>query len=246
MFRSWKVTAGSVLAVALLLTMATQWPKLGRAAGVQRQVHVPTAWRYDPVVITKVVVGNAKVQAGRFAKPSTVDPDPITPFEAGDDWIQNLSVYFLNRTSQTIVAAEINLGFPETSMLTGRPPRGCVLKLGRRPAPAAFDRTGQAIPQPSDRLPLSFGPGQTMVVGLGDYMGQIGATVNPVMLLAAVTSVRIDLIACYFADGTRFAGGGYSSPDPDHPGRWRGKGSDYSPGLRRGSWPGQPGWPDQQ
>jgi hypothetical protein len=211
----------------------------------QRQVQIPLASPNDPVVITRVLVGNVKVQSGRFLKPRVrnAGQPQITPFEAGDDWIPNLSFYLLNRTTQTVAAVHINIGFLDTATPT-EPPRACVLQLGRIPEPAAFVNTGAVWPQPAGRLPLSFLPGQSMRIALADHLEEFRPFIEAVMPLAEVSSVRIDLTASYFPDGTRFAGGGYSAPDPDHHGRWRGKGVNYDPGFLPWAWPGEPGWPD--
>jgi len=206
---------------------------------------LPIAHRIDPVVITKITVGGARVQAGRFVKPSSVARDPLTPFDAGDDWIQNLSIHLFNRTTKTIVAVDVNLGFLDTGN-AAQPPRGRVLNLGRLPDPASFDRTGRFRAQPPGRLPLDFGPGGTMVVALGDYIDGIRSTLALDMPPAAVAHLRIDVICSYFADGVRFGGGGYSEPDPQNPGKWRSKDRAYSPGFVDASWPGRPGWVDQE
>jgi hypothetical protein len=42
------------------------------------------------VLVTEVTLGNVAVQAGHFGR-----NDPVTPFQANDDWIQNLSIYLL-------------------------------------------------------------------------------------------------------------------------------------------------------
>jgi hypothetical protein len=163
MLGSWKGVVGRVLAVALPLA-ATEWTGLGTAAAaeLERQIESPAALPNDPVVITKVTLGSAMVQAGRFIRPSAPTFDPVKPFQAGDDWIQNLAIQFLNRTDLPIVFAVISLGFPETGDGRTQPMRGCQLRLGQEPPGFAIDRSGKAVlVPPSDRPPLWFGPGQT-------------------------------------------------------------------------------------
>ncbi len=85
-----------------------------------------------------------------------------------------------------------------------------------------------------------------MRIALADHLDEFRPFIEAAMPLAEVTTVRIDLTASYFPDGTRFAGGGYSAPVPDHHGKWRGKGADYDPGFLPWAWPGEPGWPERQ
>ena len=72
--------------------------------------------------------------------------DPVAPFLADDDWVQNLTVYLFNRTNQTIVQGVLNFSFPETLDYAAH--RGPVfqLQLGRIPESVAFDK-GRPIPQ---------------------------------------------------------------------------------------------------
>ena len=165
MFKAFKVASAAATAIALMLVVAAYWPGSGSAAaaGSQRQVALPIAHPNEALVITKITLGNATVQPGRFIKPTTIDP--VTPFQADDDWIQNLSVYLLNRTNMTIVSVNLRIFFPETATDT-RPQGVITLNLGRIPDRAAFDRNGNSFPQLPERQPLSFRPGQTMVVAL--------------------------------------------------------------------------------
>jgi hypothetical protein len=196
------------------------------------------------VVVIKVTLGDVEVQAGRFAS----DPwkiDPITPFQAGNDWIHNLTIHLFNRTNRIIVCANIVLIFPETGDGHTKPWHVSNLNLGQIPPAAAIDRNGQAFPQPPDRQHLSFGPGQTMVIALGDYIDRI-RSVESAIPLAAATKLRISLSSFYFRGGMKFAAGGYSTPDPQIPGNWLHPGPDHFPGDMEGRWPGRPGWVGHQ
>jgi len=191
--------------------------------------------RYSPTL------AGAMVQTGRFDKPWTIDIEPTTPFIAGDDWIQNLSIHLLNRTNRMIVCANVGIGFPETGDGHTRPMGIFNLNLGRMPSAAAVDKSGMARPQRPDRQPLSFGPGQTLVIALLDHIDRIRPGVESAIPLAAATKLKIMLNAFYFRGGMKFAAGGYSTPDPQILGNWLHPDPDYFPGDMDGRGPGRPG-----
>jgi hypothetical protein len=238
MFRSLKVVGGIALAFAFLLVPTTQWLKPANSAAVktERQVQIPIGSKMKPVVITKVTLGDTVVQAGRMA---TVEP--ITPFQAGDDWIQNLTIHLYNRTNKTIVFAQVLFGFPETgdgrAGAAGQPPRAFLLQLGRIPPPAP-----SAGHQPTDWQPISFLPGQTMAIRLGDYIDRIRFQVEPVLPVAAVTQLIIQLNIFYFADGMEYSGNAFKIHDPQNPGKALHADPNYFPGNMNLSWPGRPDW----
>jgi hypothetical protein len=230
MFKSLKIVGRIALAFALLLFPATQWLKPANSAadGKGRQVDSQVANQRTPVVITKVTLGETIVQAGRMFLGQV---DPITPFTAGDDWIQNLTLYLYNRTNKTIVYTSVQIVFPETGELT--PPRGFLLRLGRVPPPI------DVLFRPTDRPPILFLPGQTMVIRLGDYIDQIKSEVEPVFPLAAATKLKIYVESSYFADGMLTFSDAYWSADPQDPGKQLRIGPDYFPGDWNLSWPGR-------
>lgn len=237
MYRILKAAGGIALAFTFLLVLARQsvMPANLAAVKTERQVEVTPTDQMSPVAATEVRLGNAIVQPGRMLQRGRVEP--ITSFQAGDDWIQNLTLYLYNRTNKTIVFAEIIFLFRESGSLA-RSGRGFDLELGRIPPSAP----GGLRPQPSDRQPISFLPGQTMVVHLGDYIEQIRRQVEPVLPVAASTHLRISLVSFYFADGMLYRAGAYRSADPQNPGKELLMGRDYFPGDMNLSWPGRPDW----
>ncbi len=204
-------------------------------AQVERQIEVPIAKKDRPVVVTEVTLAGTKVQAGRFIRPDIIDP--VTPFQADDDWISELTVHLFNRTNKTIVFVNIVLGFPETGDGFARPQRVCNLNLGRIPRSAAFDEAGRVYPQSADWQAISFGPGETMEVRLSDHLAQISGAVASVIPLTAATKLVVRLGSCYFQDGLKWAAGGYLKPDSEIRGRWKALDRNYFPGDKEGLWP---------
>jgi hypothetical protein len=143
MFERLKLVGGSALAFSALVGLAVHYvePKAGAAAQVPRQVRLPIATKIEPVVITKVNFRNVAVQSGRFAR-SAESAAPTTLFVADDDWVQGLTVYFLNRTNRAIAFVALRFSFPETTV--GRVRYSFPLTLGTIPPSESFNLDGTA------------------------------------------------------------------------------------------------------
>ena len=140
MFNRLRLAGGCALASFAFALLAAHLfnPEVASAApGSKLITPAFPAERDDPVVVTKITLGNAVVQKGRFRKPATEAQDQVTPFQAGDDWVEGLTVYLLNRTDKPIVHALIAFTFPEVLP-------GYKLELGNIPAGFDFDGVGQA------------------------------------------------------------------------------------------------------
>jgi hypothetical protein len=205
------------------------------ALGAQRQIEVEGQHRSDAVIITQVTVGNQDIQCGLVADRTTLQP--IVPFEWNEDWLQNTTLYLLNRTNKTIVFGQIGLWFPETGDGTPqRPMEVYNLTLGRLPDAAAVSvTTGKPLQQATTAQPISLAPGQTLQVHLSDYINQIRGSVAAVPF-PNVTRVIVRRSSFVFDDGMRWAGE-YSIPDPDHPGKWKNMPPAYFPGNGHLTWP---------
>jgi hypothetical protein len=226
----------------ILVALGARVGGVGVATGAeaQRTVHLVAALKREPVVITKVALGASTVQLGRWDRARDEQPDPDTPFTGNDDWLQNLTVYALNRTNQTIVFLNLQVDFPETT--AGRTRAACQLNIGRIPAAAAFDYQGRPISQPPSAEPLDFEPGQTLAVHLADYVDKIRRSVALTLPLFVLREVNIRYVSADFAGGMRW-GGVYQVFDPGTS-AWKRLDLAYFPGNREGHWPGSPGWAD--
>jgi hypothetical protein len=198
----------------------------------------------QPVVVTKITLGDVTVQPGRFIKPVGEAQDPVTPFTADDNWVQNLTIYLFNRTNQTIVQAAFTFSFPETTDWTTHYRPVSRLYLGRIPTSVAFDK-GMPISQRSGSQSILFRPGQTMAIRLGDYIDQIKADIEPTRPLAALTTLEVGLAGFFFEGGLRWDGS-FRVFDPQGSTWRRVDDPNYFPGDPDARWPGRPGWIDQQ
>jgi hypothetical protein len=221
---------------APLLLFVAGSPTQGMAADLARQVQVEPQHRNDGVMITKITVGDFDVQCGLIIGPREVQP--IASFQAGDDWLQNMTVYLFNRTARTMVTGGIVLGFPELG--DGRTQAQPVynISLGQKPQAAAFDgRTGKPVSQ-EGRKPLTFAPGQTLVIHIGDYMTGIRETIESRTNLSMISKVFIYNGSFFFEDGMEWGAGCFRLPLPDRPGVFRCiPDADYFPGNMYKYWP---------
>jgi hypothetical protein len=215
-----------LLLALLLILPSTQ--------AAERTIKVGRPNLYHPVAITLVSVGNLEVQCGLVHGVAT--PQPVIPFEADEDWLQNATISILNRTNKPIAFVGIGLYFPETGDGKRKPVATHVVSLGRIPQSVAFLANGRPLPQPQTAKPLSFFPGQTTVVPLRDHADAIKHLVGQFMQPSAVTKVEIRIQNVYFDDGMQWdGGGGFSVPDANQPGK--------RTRLEQGFFPGAPTWP---
>ncbi|MGA2274993.1 MAG: hypothetical protein ABSH00_15665 [Bryobacteraceae bacterium] len=227
-----------------LLVGAAAWanPSVASALAAEKVIEVESQHGSDAVMVTKVTFGNSEVQCGLIVSPTEVQP--VTPIEAGDDWLQNLTIYLLNRTNKTIVFGQIALAFPETGDGSPQHPQAVyILTLGRLPESVAFSGTGQPLRQDPGRQPIWFARGQTLRIRVGDYTEQIRTYVDGVRAsgtpsFTALTKCIIRRSSFVFDDGMRWDGE-YSLPDPEHRGKWKRIEGDYFPhdGDRYPPWP---------
>jgi hypothetical protein len=186
--------------------------------------------RAMPVWVQKVVVGDREIQCGLFVRPHEVQP--VTPFEAGDDWLKNLTIYLYNRTNKVVAFSDVSLAFPETGNGRTEPQWMYHIELGRMPVVDAFaGSTGQPLRIDPARTPLNLFPDQTLVVRVGDYINKIQAYIQPRMPLSQISKTLIRVDQVFFDDGMRWVGGGgFSLPDASQPGRFTSLARDYFPG----------------
>jgi hypothetical protein len=204
--------------------------------GLDRTVYIERQTRMYPVTIERVTVGGQVIQPGVMGGPIVIQAG--TPFQANEDWLKNMSVVLKNRTNKTIDWADIYLVFPDV-----QPTLNYSLTIGRMPAVDFFMGKGQKpLPhraEDSERIPLSFAPGQTLVIKLADHLDAMQSAVEAFMPLEQVTRIAIEPIVFFFGDGMRWNDTTrFGIPDPNQPGKF----TDLD---RGGYFPGDPfqNWP---
>ncbi len=192
----------------------------------------------DAVLISNVAVAGKTVECGLFIRPPLVI-QPVTPFQAGADWLRQMTISVINRTNKTIAFGVIIFHFLDVGDCRSSPCVQAELHFGQRPTIDAYDgRTGQPLrPEHPERPPLDWKPEQTIVVHVNDYMAEIEETLANFMPVTAVTKVNIDRGPFYFDDGMQWSLGRYAVPDPAHHGKFKELPANYFPGKRGRNWP---------
>jgi hypothetical protein len=162
-----------------------------------------------------------------------------TPSTTSGDWLQNITLYLLNRTDKNIVHGTITLVFPETGAGTpGSPVTVATIGFGQLPPGTVVinghTRQPMVATARPDVKPVLLAPGQTMAVALQDFIEQIKRVVDP----NVISRVIIRRSAVFFDDGMRWAGNSYSTADREHPGKWINLDPSY--------FPGRPDWPPRE
>jgi hypothetical protein len=187
------------------------------------------AAKFDAVKITKVTVAGQQLQLGLST--GAREDQPGTPFQADEDWLKNMSISLRNRTDKAIVCAQIELWFPEIGDgSAARPTTKYTITVGQRPEWSRHLKGGM-LPADPTKKPLLFGPGETIVVPVGEYLAEIQSAVEQKML-QQVTRVNISRGNFYFADGMRWDAvyRGYYVPEPGQPGHYTKLDDSYFPG----------------
>lgn len=190
------------------------------------------------VMITTIAVAHKSVDCGLFVKPPAV-VQPVVPFQAGSDWLQQMTISVFNRTNKRIVFGAINLQFLDTGDCRTLPCATDEMHFGQIPTVDAYDgRTGRPLkPERPEEPPLDWKPGQILTIHVGDYMDEIKRNVEHYLPVTAVNKVAVHLSAFFFEDGMRSVGPFYSVPDPEHHGKFRYLPENYFPGKRENNWP---------
>jgi hypothetical protein len=235
---SWKTLAAGCLALGTLVGVArsqlTNGEKLVTADDPEQIT--------DAVMISSIAVAGKAVECGLFIKPPAV-LQPIVPFQAGSDWLQQMTISLINRTNKTIVFGAVRLNFLDTGDCRSVPCVAEEMHFGQIPAIDAYDgRTGQPLPTDASppAAPLNWKSEQTFVVRVSDYMPEIVERLaqSPSNLpVTAITKVRVHLGVFNFDDGMTWSVGRYGVPDPDHPGKVKQLPVNYFPGRRGHNWP---------
>lgn len=192
----------------------------------------------DAVMITNIALAGKSLQCGLFTKPPAV-VQSVAPFQAGNDWLQQMTISLFNRTSKTIVSGTITLDFLDTGDCRTLPCAAAQLHFGQVPAVDAYNgKTGQPLkPEYPDQSPLNWRTGQTVTIHVGDYANVIDRVLENHLAVTAVSKVAVHIGPFFFEDGMRAVGPFYSVPDPEHHGKYKYLPENYFPGKRQNNWP---------
>jgi hypothetical protein len=213
------------MAIACLL-LVQDWNKVSVVPVVKAQDAPVAGKKYVDVEqdsprfaarVVKVTVGNQIVIPGEFRPhkgPSGV------PFQAGDDWLKELTFTIKNRSSKTFVWLHFGVAFPDTlaacsESITGECQTGWSMELGRIPENAAYTPEGKKLNQGS-RQPIDFRPGQEMEISLAPYADELRRRIEERQPFSTISRCFINVNLGYFEDGMMWSLADYNVPDPSH------------------------------
>jgi len=200
---------------------------------------IPIPPNITPTMVATIMLGGVAVpcyavmENGRYVRQT---------FTADDNWLDHLTITFLNRTNKTIDYLSVNFGLRQTA----RPGGLCgmsltsayTVSLGRSPAnaPKGWAGNPNRPPLPADwkdgqppwRKPLGWQAGNTITISLADFQDHPPEEPTTVTHAArirreleqilgpgkSVTEMTIHPLMVTFSDGMQW-GGRYRSPAPD-------------------------------
>ena len=207
------------VAVACMLTVES-WNKVSlvpivraqdASVGELKYVDIEPNWPPEAARVVKVTVGKRVVTPGFFNRKL---PPSGVPFQAGDEWLKELTFTIKNRSSKTLVTLYMDVAFPETIEQFGYEV-GQPIKFGRRPELDGWPRDEDS------NQPLDFRPGQEIVISFAPYADQIRKQIEERQPFSTITRCFINVHTGYFADGMVWILSHYDVPDPGHPGKWK-------------------------
>lgn len=150
-------------------------------------------------------------------------------FQAGTDWLKNLSLVVRNRTSKSIALFTIYESFPETKATGSLVFNNA--KFGALPANVAFTYDGRPLPR-SGQKPLNLAPGKQRIFPLGDKLTRAIDIINARQPFSSISLLQVHF-GVTFTDGMQWFGA-YAKPDPNHPGRYLPMPFNFFPGFPAG------------
>jgi hypothetical protein len=194
--------------VSIIPVVQAQHASMGQSKYVEREPNVPEeSGPYGPenvnfprnaVRVVKVTVGEQKVTSGPFYPRR--GPTGV-PFQAGDDWLKELTFTIKNRTSKKLVQVSMAVCFPDT-LVTERGPWVCQqIELGRIPESDAYTKDGEKADQ-GNAQPLDFRPGQEMKISFAPYADDIRRKIEERQPFSTIGGCFINLQSAFFEDGT--------------------------------------------
>jgi hypothetical protein len=197
--------------IALILALLTQITVTQNSAETNlKTIHLWPSHKNAPVEVVKVMKGTTEIQ-------------PDVAFEAGDDWLKEISVSLRNVSPSKIVFVSVDAHLPETGEGTQKNPTVAAgNSVGQEPEQAMYSAlTGQRRHEAAGE-PINLEPGSELVIpiiGERDYEG-IKSLIEAKHAVSGVRKCEIWVTTVYFADGTKWAAGIYWRPDERQTGKY--------------------------
>jgi hypothetical protein len=191
------------------------------AAGVgSKTLTVDRPLADDPIRVVKVMEGVTELKWDGHEYPNRYAWEAV--FDAGDDWLRDLSFVIKNVSAKPILYVGIGSVLHETGDLVGEIARHANAgttenAVGQRPQQALYSPTLGRWLKPDRRAPVEVAPGEEITLALENPKEY--ATLKS-RIGSSVTGCNAMVGHIFFEDGTKWEGHNYYRPDPEHPGRW--------------------------
>jgi hypothetical protein len=187
----------------------------------------------DPVRVVKVLEGATELKGSGHEFPNRYAWE--TFFQAGDDWLQDLSFFIKNVSTKNIVYLEVSCVLSETADWQAEIAEHKTLdnpilgqasnRIGWEPEHALYSRTlGKNREPGSTRRPaFLLKPGGEFTISLEDPQDyqSLRSQIEARMPMSSINACNADVARVFFDDGTMWQGANHHYfRAADEPGRW--------------------------
>jgi hypothetical protein len=182
----------------------------------------------DPVKIVSVMDGTAKLKSNGHQYPNRHVWE--TTFNAGDDWLKDLSIVIKNVSEKKIVYVSGGCVLYETADWQAEIAKHASIPVftttntvGRRPEEALYSAVlGHRLNPDTESAPFLLEPGQefTMALEGPDGYPRLKSSVEEKEPMANIAACNGRISQVFFEDGTQWQGHRYLRADLEHPGHW--------------------------
>jgi hypothetical protein len=179
----------------------------------------------DPVRIVKVMEGPTELKRDEQRYPNKYAWEAT--FDAGNDWLKDLSFVIKNVSGRKIVYIGMGSMLHETGDFVGEIARQTSVgtlsnAVGQRPEQALYSLSMGRRLKPDTRPPFELAPDEEFTIGPenpDDYAAS-KSRIEEKQPMSSVTACNAGISQVFFEDGTQWHAHRYLRADPDHPGRW--------------------------
>jgi len=210
--------------------ICTLLASLGAAAQDTKTLLIDMPDSKDPVKIVSVMEGTTKLKSNGHQYPNRYVWE--TTFNAGDDWLKDLSIVIKNVSEKKIVYVVAGCLLYETANWQAEvakaqqniPLVGSASNhVGRRPDEALYSAVlGHRLQPDSANSPFALESGQEFTIALEnpDDYNALKSTVEEKEPMSNVAACNGRIGPVFFEDGTQWQGHRYLRADLEHPGQW--------------------------
>jgi hypothetical protein len=183
----------------------------------------------DPVRIVKVLEGTTELKSNGHQYPDRWAWEAT--FNAGDDWLKDLSIVIKNISQKKIVFVAVSCILYETGDWQAELAKHITVPVmgnasdvvGRRPDQALYSASLGRRLKPDTNTPsleLAAGQESTIAIENPDDYHALKSTVEEKLPMSNIAACNGGISQVFFEDGTQWSHHRYSRADLNEPGRW--------------------------